>query len=225
MKKSALLIATFSLAMSFAAQSEAIAIRIGGPDIVFSNRQPVIVVIVDSNGNTYEQTYYYDPSLGGLDIDPSFAGPGASIYIPSLGMGYLWYNGYWVDQQGYYWNGRERVYINYPDWHEHWHGYWEKHHHDQWRDHHEKDFEKHDHFREREEFRREKEEPRVQQQKEVRKEEFRREGQPGAQQKALGEKQPRGQEREFRGREAQPQAQRQNEFRGTEQNRREGDRR
>jgi hypothetical protein len=133
MKKSSLLLLTFALAMGTIAQSEAIALRIGVPGIMFSNQQPIQVVIVDGSGSSYEQTVYYNPAIGGVDLNASWAGPNASIYIPSLGTGYLWANGFWVDQDGYYWNGDQRIFINNPHWHDHWSGYWHAHPHEHWR--------------------------------------------------------------------------------------------
>lgn len=128
-QKSWLILLASSLAIGWIAQGEAAVIRIGGSGMVISQAQPVQVIIFDSNGNTYEQTAYFDPSSEGINIDTSWAGPGASIYIPSLGLGYLWYNGFWVDQEGYYWNGPRRVYIADPQWKEHWRHYWHKHRH------------------------------------------------------------------------------------------------
>lgn len=119
------LLASF-LAIGWIAQGEATVIKIEGANI--NQAQPVKVIIVDSNGRTFEQTANYDPSAGGIDIDTSWAGPNASIYIPSLGVGYVWYNGYWVDQEGYYWNGTQRVAVPYiPQWREHWNHYWRAH--------------------------------------------------------------------------------------------------
>ncbi len=131
-QKTWLMLLTSSLAIGWMAKGEAAIIQIGGPGVVISQAQPVQVVIVDSNGNTYEQTAYYDSSIGGVNIDTRWAGPGASIYIPTLGLGYLWYNGFWVDQEGYYWNGQSRVYISDPQWRDHWHHYWNDHRHDGW---------------------------------------------------------------------------------------------
>jgi hypothetical protein len=113
-----------SLAVGCIAQGEATVIKIEGASI--TQAQPVKVIIVDSNGRTFEQIANYDPSAGGIDIDTSWAGPNASIFIPSLNIGYVWYNGYWVNQEGYYWNGTQRVAVPYiPQWREHWNHYWQ----------------------------------------------------------------------------------------------------
>jgi hypothetical protein len=124
MKKLSLLLLTSILATGWIVQGEAAVVLIGGPEIVLTNRQPVQAVVVDTNGNTYQQTVYYDPAIGGVDLDTSWAGPNASVYFPDYGTGYLWYNGYWVDRAGFYWNGGQRVYIGHPYWHDHWAGYW-----------------------------------------------------------------------------------------------------
>ena len=75
MNKSTLLLVTFSLTMGFIAQSEAIAVKIGSPKIIFTPQQPIQAVIVDSKGNASEQTFYYNPDIDGVDIDASMAGP------------------------------------------------------------------------------------------------------------------------------------------------------
>lgn len=132
-QKSWLLLMAFSLAIGWIAQGEATVIRIGGPSVEITHAQPVQVIVVNSHGNTFEQRGYYDPSVGGVDIDTSWAGPNASIYIPALGINYIWYNGYWADEEGYYWNGNRRVYIADPQWRERWTTYWRGHRHDGWR--------------------------------------------------------------------------------------------
>lgn len=119
----------FSLTLGFTAQSEAVAVRIGSPRITFTPKQPIQAIIVDSNGNATEQTFYYNADIDGVDIAESMGGPDASIYFPSLGTGYIWYNGNWVDQEGYYWNGAERISINHPQWKDRWTGYWNDHSH------------------------------------------------------------------------------------------------
>ncbi len=124
MKKTGVLLLALSLVLGFATQGEAAIVVIGGPGVALTYRQPVQAVIVDNNGNRYEQTVYYDPAMGGVDVDTTWAGPNASVYFPAYGTRYLWYNGYWVDQAGYYWNGGNRIYIGHPYWHDHWAGYW-----------------------------------------------------------------------------------------------------
>ena len=128
MKKTSLFLLALSLSIGTVNQTEAVALKIGGPGVVFTNQQPVQVIIIDSNGNTLDKTIYYNPEIEGLDLDASWAGPNASIYIPSLGTGYLWYNGFWVNQDGYYWDHGRRVYVtDVPQWRTHWTGYWHNH--------------------------------------------------------------------------------------------------
>ncbi len=105
-------------------------VAIGGPGITLTYRQPVQAVIVDANGTNLQQTVYYDPAIGGVDLDTSWAGPNASVYFPAYQTGYIWYNGNWVDHAGFYWNGRERIYIGHPNWGDHWSGYWHNHWHE-----------------------------------------------------------------------------------------------
>jgi hypothetical protein len=129
MKKSKLFLLAFLLAIGWIGQGETAVVMVGGPGVVLGYQQPVQAVIVDTNGNTYQQTVYYNPSIGGVDLDTSYAGPNASVYFPEYGTGYVWYNGYWVDQAGYYWDGGRRLYIGHPHWHDHWALYWGGHDH------------------------------------------------------------------------------------------------
>lgn len=108
-------------------RGEGAVVMLGGPGVALSYHQPVHAVIVDPNGNSYQQTVYYDPAIGGVDLNSSWAGPNASVYFPELGAGYVWYNGFWVDHAGYYWNGKQRAYIEHPYWRDHWAGYWNAH--------------------------------------------------------------------------------------------------
>lgn len=113
-------------------QAEAAIVTIGGPGVVLSYRQPVQAIVIDSNGNSFQQTVFYDPAIGGADIDTAWAGPNASVYFPAYGSRYMWYNGFWVDEAGYYWDGGRRVLVVHPSWREHWTGYWGVHNHGGW---------------------------------------------------------------------------------------------
>jgi hypothetical protein len=124
MKKSwALLLVSVVIATGWTSQAEAAVVVVDQPGVVLNSRQSLPVVVVDSNGNTFQQTVYYDPSLGGIDLNTSWAGPNASVYFPTLNTGYVWYNGYWVNPAGYYWNGGRRYYVG-PTWNNYWVGYW-----------------------------------------------------------------------------------------------------
>lgn len=129
-----LILLSSALALSFAGEAEAALLNIDVQGQVLADQQPIQAVIVDSNGNTYERTVYFNPQVGGIDIDTSWAGPSASIFFPSLNQSYVWYNGFWVDQRGYYWNNGQRLYLNDPQWQVHWHHYWEAHPHEHWND-------------------------------------------------------------------------------------------
>lgn len=124
MKRTCLFLLTAFLTIGWIGQGEAAVVMIGGPGIVLSYRQPIQAVVVDPSGNTYQQTVYYDPAIGGVDLDTSWAGPNASVYFPQYGTGYVWYNGVWVDRAGFFWDGGRRVYIGDPHWHDHWGVYW-----------------------------------------------------------------------------------------------------
>src|SRR5690242_19972965 len=92
-----------------------------GPSVTFTARQPVRAVIVDADGNTIEKTCYYNPEIGGIDIgDANYT----SIYFPDTNVRYLYADGFWVGEDGYYWNRGRRYYYSNPGWHDRWHGYW-----------------------------------------------------------------------------------------------------
>lgn len=115
---------SFILAVLNLSHLQSTIIKINNPSIILNDVRPIHVIIIDQNRNSYEETVYYDPALGGIDVDTALVGPNASIYIPDLDLGYIWYNGFWVDQDGYYWNGERRVYIENPSWKRHWEAYW-----------------------------------------------------------------------------------------------------
>lgn len=125
----------FSLTLIFAGwmiQSEAAVVLLGGPGVVISSQQPIQAIVVDSNGNTFEQTVCYNPAIGGVDLNTAWAGPNASVYFPAYNTGYIWNNGFWVDQSGYYFDGGRRVFVSQPNWGVHWNGYWQGHGHGGW---------------------------------------------------------------------------------------------
>jgi hypothetical protein len=119
-----LLIASINFALGGSCTGEAAIVTIEQPGVVLNASQPIQAIIVDSSGNTVEQTVYYNPSLGGVDLNASWAGPNASIYFPAYNTGFIWYNGFWVSPEGYYWNGGKRVYVSHPHWGNYWSGYW-----------------------------------------------------------------------------------------------------
>lgn len=124
MKTSWLIIFATLIAICFFSYVEAAVVALGGPGITLTARQPIQAVIIDPNGNNLQQTVYYDPAIGGVDLNTTWAGPNASVYFPTFQTGYIWYNGNWVDHAGYYWKGGRRVYVGHPNWGSHWTGYW-----------------------------------------------------------------------------------------------------
>ncbi len=92
----------------------------------YSEATPVDAIIVDKDGNMTERQYTYDPAQGGVVINNynQVAGPDCSLYFPVFGVGFLWWGGYWVDYNGYYWNGYGWGYVNYNRWHGRWNNYW-----------------------------------------------------------------------------------------------------
>lgn len=132
MKKLAILSMT-AAALSTAPELPAGVVVLNTPGVTLTAGQPVTAVFTDANGNTVEQQVYYNANLGGVDIGNTAAY--TSVYFPTMGSSYIWYNGNWVGQDGYYWNNGARVYVG-PQWHDHWNGYWGNYHggwHDGWR--------------------------------------------------------------------------------------------
>ena len=111
------------IAIGWATQGETTVVMLDQSNFAINNRQPIQATIVDRNGQNYQQTVYYDPAIRGVDLDARWAGPNASIYFPTLNTGYVWYNGYWVNPEGYYWNGGNRYSVG-PTWNDYWGGYW-----------------------------------------------------------------------------------------------------
>lgn len=119
--KKIIMLGVMAFAMSISSKLPAGVIVFNGGLVAYSSQQPINAVFTDSDGNSYQQTVYYNPAIGGVDI----GNPGSyvSVYFPTLGSAYLWNNGYWVGEDGYYWNNGTRVYVG-PNWNDHWHAYW-----------------------------------------------------------------------------------------------------
>ena len=130
MKQRWIFIVASSLALVCDAQSEATLIKIVPPESIINTRQSLEIVIIDANGNAFKQPAYYNPLAGGLEMDAKWAGPNASIYIPNWKTGYIWHNGHWIDEAGYYWDGSRKTASEIPDWRNQWVDYWHKYWHD-----------------------------------------------------------------------------------------------
>ena len=130
MKKLKMWLTVAILIFAEVVESEAAVLKIAPPPSIINSPQSLEVVIVDKNGNAIKQTAYYNPTVGGIEADTRWAGPNASIYIPNWETGYIWQNGYWVDAEGYYWDGSRKTSIAMPDWRNQWVDYWHKYWHD-----------------------------------------------------------------------------------------------
>jgi hypothetical protein len=74
-----------------------------------------------------------------------------SVFFPQFDARYLKWNGYWVNEQGFYWNEGARFRVKHPRWGEYWDQYWEKDWHAYWHRHWEKNHENPRwHYRDRE---------------------------------------------------------------------------
>jgi len=105
------------------------------PDVAIPADKPVRAIIVDANGNTYEKEYQYNPAITGVDIGDTLDVESNSIFFPDYDVRYLWSNGHWLDENGYYWTGGHRYYYDHPNWHEHWNTYWNNHWSNSWHSH------------------------------------------------------------------------------------------
>lgn len=100
---------------------------------------PVQVIVTDSNGNVTEQEATYDPDTETVSVNAP-TGDDASIFFPLLGLGYLWWDGNWVNGDGEYYENNRWVHIDNDDWNHHWNNYWnhdwDNHWHNYWNEHH-----------------------------------------------------------------------------------------
>lgn len=88
--------------------------------------EPVDAIVVDKNGTMQQMQYTYDPDQGGVVINnyEEVSGDGASIFFPAFEVGMLWWGGYWVDHEGYYWNGNRYAQVHDAHWNDNWNHYW-----------------------------------------------------------------------------------------------------
>lgn len=94
-----------------------------------NNPASVNTIIINNNGEVTTQDYPYDPDRGGIIINNNVevGGPGCSLFFPGFGVGFLWYNGFWCDGLGYYWNGFGFGFCGFGGWPGYWGGYWRHH--------------------------------------------------------------------------------------------------
>lgn len=95
-------------------------------DVNVSSPTQLQAIVVDPNGNVTEQECTYDPQTQVVVVDSQNSGENASVFFPLLSMGFLWWDGYWVDRDGYYYNNNRWVRVNDDHWDNHWNNYWNK---------------------------------------------------------------------------------------------------
>ncbi len=80
--------------------------------------EPIDAIVVDKNGVMEQTQYPYDLDQGGVVInsDDEVFGEGASIFFPAFEVGLLWWGGYFVDNEGLYWNGHQYEHVQDPNW-------------------------------------------------------------------------------------------------------------
>ena len=54
-----------------------------------------------------EQEYTYDPDTQVIVIDSDNGGENASMFFPLFATGFIWWNGYWVNREGYYYSNND----------------------------------------------------------------------------------------------------------------------
>ena len=113
-------------------------IMIPREDVNVSSPTQVQAIVLDSNGNMTEEEYTYDPDTQVIVINSG--GDNASVFFPLFATGFIWWNGYWVNREGYYYDNDRWVHVDDHDWDGHWNGYWnnhwDNHWHNHWNNHH-----------------------------------------------------------------------------------------
>ena len=100
-------------------------------------------IVLDANGNMTDQQYLYNPSTELMIINSNTEGDNASIFFPLFSVGFIWWNGHWVNLDGYYYYDDEAywfldgyyfdtddyplVQVKHADWNNYWNGYWNNH--------------------------------------------------------------------------------------------------
>ncbi len=97
-----------------------------------SSPTPVQAIVVDSQGNVSEQEYTYDPNTQVIVINSNNSGDNASLFFPLFAMGFIWWEGYWVNHDGNYWVDNHWVHVNNVNWDKHWNNYWHNHWNNRW---------------------------------------------------------------------------------------------
>ncbi len=99
-------------------------INIEGATNITTTSSQVNAIIVDGNGNMSQQVFPYNPQNQQVDVGSASQGENASIYFTLFMMGFMWWDGYWVGHNGYYWDGHINVYVKNVNWNNHWNNYW-----------------------------------------------------------------------------------------------------
>jgi hypothetical protein len=99
-------------------------INIEGATNITTTSSQVNAIIVDGNGNMSQQVFPYNPQNQQVDVGSASQGENASIYFTLFMMGFMWWDGYWVGHNGYYWDGHTNVYVKNVNWNNHWNNYW-----------------------------------------------------------------------------------------------------
>ncbi|MCB1067764.1 MAG: hypothetical protein KDK56_06225 [Simkania sp.] len=99
-------------------------INIQGATNITTTSSQVNAIVVDGNGNMSQQVFPYNPQTQQVDVGDANQGQNASIYLTLFMMGFMWWDGYWVGHNGYYWNGHTNVYVKNVNWNNHWNNYW-----------------------------------------------------------------------------------------------------
>lgn len=110
--------------ISFSVHCYGDVINIQGATSVTTTSSQVNAIVVDGNGNMSQQVFPYNPQSQQVDVGSADKGDNASIYLTLFMMGFMWWDGYWVGHNGYYWDGHTNVYVKNVNWNNHWNNYW-----------------------------------------------------------------------------------------------------
>ncbi len=88
------------------------------------NGDQVSAIVIDNDGTMSEQNLIYDAALQALTTTKTYSGENVSYFAPSLNLHYLWWDGHWVDSEGFYWENGKWTTIGVHNWNDYWDHYW-----------------------------------------------------------------------------------------------------
>lgn len=90
-----------------------------------STSQPTVdAIVTNSDGTMTQEKLPYNPNNQTVIVNNNYGGNNASLFLPALEMGFMFFAGYWVGHNGSYWNGHGYVHVTNVNWNQHWNNYW-----------------------------------------------------------------------------------------------------